>query len=266
LSRGDAQQELIPLSRASFRETLAALGAAQKSAAAGAPPYSILVNRRLGRYAAALAHKAAMTPNQVTGISAGFTFGAILLLALATPDWWVGLVVWAALAVGYILDSADGQLARLRGDGSVAGEWLDHVVDCTKIVSLHLAVLVAAYRHFQLHPEGWLLVPIGYAIVGTVSFFAMILNDQLKTTVLVKSGRQAIPRRGSVTKSILLVPTDYGVLCLIFVLLGASPMFFAVYSLFFAANSIYLTLALARWFGDMKVLSISQPVSTRSES
>ncbi|MGO4492676.1 CDP-alcohol phosphatidyltransferase family protein [Arthrobacter sp. 2YAF22_2] len=266
MSLGDVQPEQVSLSRSSFHETLAALGAAQKSVAAGAPPYSILVNRRLGRYAAALTHQAAMTPNQVTGVSAGFTFGAILLLALATPDWWVGAVIWAALAVGYILDSADGQLARLRGVGSLAGEWLDHVVDCTKIVSLHLAVLVAAYRHFQLHPEGWLLVPIGYAIVGTVSFFAMVLNDQLKTTALLKSGRQAIPKRGSVFKSIFLVPTDYGVLCFIFVLLGAPWMFFTVYSLFFAANSIHLTLALVRWFGDMKFLSISQPVSTRSKS
>lgn len=266
MSPGNAQQTGISPSRPSFHETLEALGAAQKAAAAGAPPYSILVNRRLGRYAAALTFRAKMTPNQVTCISAVFTFGGIFLLALANPAWWVGVTVWVALALGYVFDSADGQLARLRGGGSVAGEWLDHVVDSTKIVSLHLAVLVVAFRHFQLRPEAWLLVPIGYAIVGTVSFFAMILNDQLKAIVLVKSGREATRRRGSAVKSVLLAPTDYGVLCLLFVLLGAPLLFFTIYSLFFAANTMHLVLASGRWFGDMKSLSVSQPVSTRSES
>lgn len=266
MTGGDAARVRMPLSRPRFHESMTALGAAQKSAAAGAPPYSILVNRRLGRYAAALAHQAAMTPNQVTGVSAALTFGGILLLALASPEWWVGIVVWVALAAGYILDSADGQLARLRGGGSVAGEWLDHVVDSTKIVSLHLAVLVGAFRHFQLRPEAWLLVPIGYAIVGTVSFFAMILNDQLKATVLSKSGLQVVPRRGSAIKSILLVPTDYGVLCMLFVLLGAPPLFFTMYCLFFAANTIHLVVASLWWFGDMASLSVSQQVLTRSES
>jgi phosphatidylglycerophosphate synthase len=249
-----------------FQETLIALSSAQKPRAAGAPPYSLFVNRRAGRIVAAAAYGARMTPNQVTAISAAFTFGGIILLAVASPAWWVGAVVWAALALGYIFDSADGQLARLQGSGSVAGEWLDHVVDSTKIVTLHLAVLIAAFRHFQLPSEGWLLVPIGYAIVGTVSFFAMILNDQLKAVVLLKSGNAAIPRRSSAIKSALLIPTDYGVLCLVFLLLGAPLAFFTVYSLFFAVNAMHLVVASTRWFGDMRSLSTSKLVSVRSES
>lgn len=251
------EQALVSPARLSFHETLGALGAAQKAVAAGAPPYSVLVNRRAGRYLAAAAYRAGMTPNQVTALSAAFSFGGIFLLALADPSWWTGVLVWAALAVGYILDSADGQLARLRGGGSVAGEWLDHVVDSTKIVTLHLAVLILAFRQFQLSPDGWLLVPIGYAIVGTVSFFAMILNDQLKAVTLLKTGRPAIRRKGSAVKSVLLVPTDYGVLCLVFVLLGMPIVFFSVYTLFFVANTLHLAVASARWFRDMTSLSAS---------
>jgi phosphatidylglycerophosphate synthase len=251
--------------RVSYAKTVAALAAAQKKAAAGAPPYSIIVNRRAGRYVAAAAYHAGLTPNQVTAISAALTFCGILLLALVSPSWWSGLLIWVALAVGYIFDSADGQLARLRGGGSVAGEWLDHVVDSTKIVSLHLAVLIAAYRSFELPSDGWLLVPLGYAIVGTVSFFSMILNDQLKENTLLKFGRPAIRRRGSALKSVLLVPMDYGVLCMVFALLGAPLLFFTVYALFFAANTMHLAAASIRWFGDMKSLSVPQPVSTRSE-
>lgn len=252
--------------RESYARTVESLGAAQKVAAAGAPPYSVLVNRKAGRYVAAVAYHAGLTPNGVTAISAGITFSGIVILALSAPNWWTGLLVWAALAVGYIFDSADGQLARMRGGGSVAGEWLDHVVDCTKIVSLHLAVLIVAFRHFQLPSEGWLLVPIGYAVVGSVSFFSMILNDQLKEIVLLKFGRPSIRRQGSIMKSLLLVPTDYGVLCMVFVFLGSPSVFFTLYALFFAANTVHLAAALIRWFGDMKSLSASQTVSTRSES
>jgi phosphatidylglycerophosphate synthase len=266
VSRVGAQHARTSPPRTGFKGTLAALGSAQKPVAAGAPPYSILVNRRAGRFVAAAAYRAGMSPNQVTAVSATFTFGGIILLATAAPAGWVGALVWAALALGYIFDSADGQLARLQGSGSVAGEWLDHVVDSTKIVSLHLAVLIAAFRHFQLPSDGWLLVPIGYAIVGTVSFFAMILNDQLKAVVLLKSGRAAIPRKSSALKSALLVPTDYGVLCLVFLLLGAPLAFFTVYSLFFALNAMHLAVASTRWFGDMRSLSTSKLVSTRSES
>ncbi|RNL53234.1 CDP-alcohol phosphatidyltransferase family protein [Arthrobacter oryzae] len=248
----------------SYLETVASLSAAQKTVAGGAPPYSVYVNRRAGRYVAAAAYRAGLTPNQVTALSAGFTFTGILLLALAEPRWWVGLLVWMALAIGYIFDSADGQLARLRGGGSVAGEWLDHVVDSTKIVTLHLAVLVLAYRHIPLPAEGWLLIPIGYAIVGTVAFFAMILNDQLKAVVFLKSGLPAAKRGGSAIKSLLLVPTDYGVLCLLFLLLGLPVVFFVGYALFFVANTAHLSLALTRWFGDMKRASETPTATGRS--
>ena len=266
MSSGGTHRALASMPSAGFQETLAALASAQKPRAAGAPPYSLFVNRRAGRFVAAAAYRARMTPNQVTAISAAFTFGGIILLAVAVPAWWVGVVVWAALALGYIFDSADGQLARLQGSGSVAGEWLDHVVDSTKIVSLHLAVLIAAFRHIQLPSDGWLLIPIGYAIVGTVSFFAMILNDQLKAVVLLKSGRAANPRGSSTIKSVLLIPTDYGVLCLVFLLLGAPLAFFTVYGLFFLVNAMHLAVASTRWFGDMRSLSASKSVSARSES
>ena len=155
-----------------------------------------------------------------------FTFAGIIVLALAPTSWWVGILIWALLALGYAFDSADGQVARLRGGGSVAGEWLDHVVDCLKISSLHLVVLVTAFLHFHLTSPGWLLIPIGCAIVNAVAFFAMILNDQLKAVHASRptnQSGQASPGRASpapatcsVLRSLLLLPTDYGILCLVF--------------------------------------------------
>lgn len=90
------------------------LRGAQKSAK-GVSLYSRFVNRPAGRYLAAVSYALGLTPNQVTLVSAAFSFAAVAAVALAAPSWGLGIAVWAALAVGFAFDSADGQLARLRG-------------------------------------------------------------------------------------------------------------------------------------------------------
>lgn len=235
-----------------YLDTVRRLSSAQKTAARGAPAYSIYVNRKVGRYLAAAAYRLGLTPNMVTMVSALFTFSGIALLALAQPSWVVGVSVWLLLALGYAFDSADGQVARLRGGGSPSGEWLDHVVDSIKISSLHLAVLVTAFTHFDLPGAGWLLVPIGFTIVAAVSFFAMILNDLLKAKH--RSGLPVGGERSTVWRSLLGAPTDYGLLCAAFILLGAPWLFFGLYTLLFVANTGYLVLALGKWFRDMTAL------------
>src|SRR5690606_25723073 len=114
--------------RAVYGDVLARLGPAPKGAARGAPAYSRFVNRRIGRYLAAAAYRAGLTPNAVTGVSALFTFSGIALLVALRPSWGQGAAVAALLVLGYAWDSADGQVARLTGTGSPAGAWLDHVV------------------------------------------------------------------------------------------------------------------------------------------
>ena len=235
-----------------YFDTVRRLSSAQKTAARGAPAYSVYVNRRVGRYLAAGAYRLGLTPNNVTTISAVFTFSAIGLLALGEPTWLLGITVWLLLAIGYAFDSADGQVARLRGGGSASGEWLDHVVDAIKISTLHLAVLITAFNHFALNDPAWLLVPIGYTAVAAVSFFAMILNDLLKAKHDPLAQASTAPR--TVLRSLLGAPTDYGVLCLAFVLLGAPTLFFGLYALLFVANALYLVLALSKWFRDMTAL------------
>jgi phosphatidylglycerophosphate synthase len=240
-----------------YKQTLRHLSSAQKAVAPGAPPYSVYVNRRLGKYAAAGAYCAGLSPNSISGISAAFTFSGIAILAAGPGAWWLGIIVWAMLAVGYVLDSADGQVARLRGGGSLDGEWLDHVLDSAKVSSLHLAVLIAAYRNFNLPSDALLLVPIAFSLIAGVSFFAMILNDQLKTIQNLRAPRNIPLRNASIIRSILLIPTDYGILCILFVFIGIPSIFFTLYTLFFLANACHLTLAVRKWFRDMKRLATS---------
>lgn len=240
--------------RNTYWQIVTQLASAQKSAAPGAPAYSLLINRRLGRLLAAGAFKLGLTPNIVTIISALVTFSGIAVLAAGNPTWATGVVICLLLVLGYALDSADGQLARLRGGGSLSGEWLDHVVDSIKISCLHLAVLIIAYRHFDWLEASWLLVPIAFSAVAAVSFFAMILNDHLKEINTLKTGLQKQAAQGNSLRSLILIPTDYGFLCLAFVLIGAPKIFVALYSLLFLANLGHLILALGKWFRDMKKL------------
>lgn len=237
-------------------ETLAGahrrLAAAQKGHARGAPAYSVYVNRRIGRLLAAAAYTWGWTPNRATAVSALHTFAAIGLLIVLPAEWWSGALVAALLVLGYAWDSADGQVARLRGGGSLAGEWLDHFVDAIKLASLHLAVLVALWLHTPARDSAWLVVPLAFSVVGVVTFFGMLLNDLLKG----KRGIASTHARGGGTlaRSLLLVPTDFGVLCLVFVLWGWTDGFLWAYAALAAANAAFLGLAAVKWFREIRGL------------
>ncbi|MDN3497518.1 CDP-alcohol phosphatidyltransferase family protein [Planococcus sp. APC 4015] len=235
----------------SWTDALRRLGAAQKGHARGAPAYSVYVNRKIGRVLAATAYVWGWTPNGVTAVSALFTFTAIALLCLAPVSVWLGIVVAVLLALGYAWDSADGQLARLRGGGSVAGEWLDHFVDALKIASLHLAVVIGLFRFTDIDAI-WLLIPLGFSVVAVVTFFGMLLNDLLKG----KNDVASTHTRGGGTafRSLLLLPTDYGLLCLVFVLWGVPVVFLAVYGLVGLCCAGFLALAAAKWFREMRAI------------
>jgi phosphatidylglycerophosphate synthase len=244
-----------------YAATLSRLAGAQKPAAYGSPAYSRFVNRRIGRYLAAAAYEAGLTPNQVTAVSALCSLSGIVAIATIRPSWWMGIAVALALALGYAFDSADGQLARLRGGGSPAGEWLDHVVDSAKICALHAAVLISFYRFFDLPTEALLLLPIGYQLVDTVAFFAITLNDQLKR---LHGGGKLPSVTPSDVRSFLVLPTDYGVLCLAFALLGWQSAFLVGYGGLLAVNVVYLMAALVKWYRTMARLGRADRVGQPS--
>ena len=75
----------------------------------------------LGYFFARQSLKAGLTPDQVTYLSMVFGIAGGLMLASWKTAWW-GL---ASLVFCSVLDSADGQLARMRGGGSLTGRILD---------------------------------------------------------------------------------------------------------------------------------------------
>jgi phosphatidylglycerophosphate synthase len=234
-----------------YRVVLAQLHQVQKSGR-GAPAYSRWVNRRAGRYLAAWAHQCGLSPNQVTAISAAVTFSAITVIAVVRPAWWVGLLVSGGLLVGYAFDSADGQLARLTGRGSAAGEWLDHVVDCVKSVSLHLAVVISWWRFDSLRHPALLLIPLGYCVVAVTFFFATILSEQLRRGA---GGPPRDPADAPRARSYLVLAWDYGLLALVFSTLAAQVLFGVLYSTLAVANLGLLLIASWRWYYELAHLS-----------
>ncbi|GAA2594786.1 CDP-alcohol phosphatidyltransferase family protein [Streptomyces axinellae] len=239
-----------------YRAALRELRGAQKTAK-GVSLYSRHINRPLGRVFAAAAHRVGLGPNQVTLLSAAFSFAGVTAVALVRPSWTLGVCVYAALVVGFALDSADGQLARLRGGGSPAGEWLDHVVDCAKIVALHSAVLISFHRFAALPGEGWLLLPLGFQLVAVLIFFGGLLTDKLRPRPSAPppaaGGPDAVPGSPgpSRLRAVALLPVDYGVFCAVFLLLGGPGPFRAAYAALFGCYALFLAAFCVKWFREL---------------
>lgn len=231
-----------------FPSTLKQLSKAQKPAR-GVPGYSRFVNRPAGRLLAATADRIGLSPNHVTAASGLVTFAAIAAIALRPPSHTLGPWVAFALLVGFALDSADGQLARLHGSASPAGAWMDHVVDCAKILSVHAAVLISFYRFFDLPYPVLLLIPITFQFAAVLLFFGGILTEQLRrrgTDVHVGPMRPPSAARG-----MALLPVDYGLLCLVFLFLGNQKLFFTLYAALLVAYLMLVPAFFAKWFREL---------------
>lgn len=224
------------------------LARAQKSGA-GVPWYMRVVNRRLGRGLAALASPTRLTPNHLTLASfAAFLAGASLLATVA-PGVAMAVGAMLMLQLGFALDSADGQLSRLRGTGSPAGEWLDHVVDSARHPMFHLAIMIGLFRFSDL-PDVALLLPVAFALVSGVRFFAQILAEQLARRDPV-TGPESVPRFGTWIQA----PADTGVNNLIIVLWPWTGAFMATYSVLAAMNVLLLVATVIRRYRELDRLA-----------
>ena len=115
--------------------------------------------------------RTALTPNQVTFLGA-FAFLGVAAALMLMPGWTGMLVAAAALEFAYLLDCADGQLARLKAMTSEVGAYLDFLIDEVKAL-----ILVGAFgvRLWLAHDEiAWLLA--GLAGMALVSIATSLTN------------------------------------------------------------------------------------------
>lgn len=218
------------------------------------PAYTRYVNRVIGRYFAAGAYQLGLSPNQVSMISFAFSLSGIAAIGLIVPSPASGIAASVLLAIGYALDSADGQVARLGGTSSPLGEWLDHILDCAKISLFHLSVLIALYRFFELPSDAMLLIPMTFLIVDSVTFFGGILTDQIKRAQ--RAHLSVLPRPPAVrnrTKSLLMLPVDYGVLLWVPVLLFNDALFVWAYATLLVAHALFLAAYVKVWTKEIRL-------------
>jgi 1L-myo-inositol 1-phosphate cytidylyltransferase / CDP-L-myo-inositol myo-inositolphosphotransferase len=88
------------------------------------------INRRFSLAATRVLMHTRIRPNHVTAFSLGVSVLAAVTAAYASPSapWWliVGAVLWQLASM---LDGIDGELARLKFQGSKFGEWFDTLTD-----------------------------------------------------------------------------------------------------------------------------------------
>ena len=222
-------------------------GPATMKPSKGVSLYSRWLNRPAGRVLARSAFRLGLSANAVTALSAGVTALGIAVLVVFEPSWPTGVTVAVLLALGFALDSADGQVARMSRTSSAAGEWLDHVVDAAKHVTLHAAVLVAWYRFLPDH-HSWLLLPLLFQFVAVVTFSAQTTVALLKR---LQRGPAAPVGPASTVRAVGLLPADYGVLCWSFVLWGAPTVFVGVYAAVMVLSATILLAFLVKWFQEL---------------
>lgn len=232
-----------------YSEAYTSLSSAQKSGHA-VPAYTRFVNRPLGRRLAAVADVGGLTPAAVTGLSMAASFLGMLVLCLVPPLPVVGFVVGFLMLLGYALDSADGQLARLQGRSGPAGEWLDHVSDQARQTALHGAVLIYLYRSIEDLPRPFLVVPLVYVVAVSTRFLSQILADQLRRSGAVPAVQED-HGGGSSARTLLQLPSDPGVLCLVFLLAGWPETFLAAYGLLMLANVVLTGASLVRRYAEL---------------
>lgn len=157
-----------------------------------------LANRFLFRPLAAVLvaflAKTRVTPNQVTFASIAVFFLAVAAF-VALPGMFGLLLGLLLVEMSYIVDCADGQLARVTGRTSAVGAMLDFLMDELKAFLLVGAVSTRLYLHSELGATAlivglWTLATVACAIALT-KFTRTPEYAEATGTELVKHGTSA---------------------------------------------------------------------------
>lgn len=201
-----------------------------------------LLDQRGAAYFAYAAWRMGLKPthlsfvNLLLGIGASAGVIAYIPAARDGAPWWpvaiAALVLWQ---VAYMLDCADGQLARVTGTGSDAGARVDILCDIAIQASV-VSVVVAVTSAYTPGLPAW----CGAA-------FAALWMTNLVTAVMAKEddGVSMVKSTSIVVRLIKLV-RDYGFIIVVIALALIQPELMAVVLLGFGAvNALFLLASIA---------------------
>jgi phosphatidylglycerophosphate synthase len=104
-------------------------------------PWNTYVCRPLAAVVVAAIQRTRVTPNQVT-LFAMVVAAVSAAMIVFLPGYWGLVLAMGVYEASYVLDCADGMLARLRGGGSAQGHLLDFLMDEIKAFAVLAAVSV----------------------------------------------------------------------------------------------------------------------------
>ena len=126
------------------------------------------------------------------------------------------------------------------------------MADVIKLSTIHAAIAISLFRFSldDLAGPAVLLVPLAFGAVQNIHFFSYILTYQLRyhggTPLASGEGRPGL------TKAVLSAPTDYGLMCFVLMLRSAPVVFMWVYGLMLVGYTLYVALALPRWYLELR--------------
>jgi phosphatidylglycerophosphate synthase len=204
-----------------------------------------MLNQRGAAYMAWAAWRLGLSPtavslvNLVLGLAASVAVVALAPVAASgSAPWWpIGLGALVAWQVAYMLDCADGQLARVTGTGSAAGARCDILIDVAVQASVVAAVAAVAVAYRPETPA-WL-----------VAVFAATWMTNLVTSILAKdAATQAslVTADNLVVRLVKLVRDFSAAVIVIGLVIAFAPalMLWAMIA-FTAVNCVFLLLSIA---------------------
>ncbi|MGV9340258.1 CDP-alcohol phosphatidyltransferase family protein [Streptomyces sp. NPDC003688] len=127
----------------------------------------------------------------------GVTWAA-LFVGLASAGFFLkgdttSLVVGALLYhISFVLDCVDGKLARLKGNGSVFGGWLDYVFDRIRVLCCALALMGGQY--LRTDDPRFLLAALGVVFLDMLRYLDALQIYKMRQSMRTKLERTAAER------------------------------------------------------------------------
>jgi phosphatidylglycerophosphate synthase len=144
-----------------------------------------------------------ITPNQVTFLSAAIAAGACAMFALLPGYAWL-VAAAAVFEFSFVLDCADGQLARLRKTASPLGHLLDFLMDELKAMLLLGCVTIRLWREWS--DDRVLVIGLGalFCLASGIALTSFMRRPEYGAKPATEDGQPAEVggRRGPIGKAL----------------------------------------------------------------
>lgn len=144
----------------------------------------LLVDPVAGRLVQIAVGRAWLTPTRLTVASFIIGMTAAVAFGYATPGW---LVVGAVLYyLSFAVDCVDGKIARLRGQRSVVGSWLDFLLDRVRVFVCTVALFSGLYH--LTGDDRFLFAATGVVFLSLIGYLNGAETDRAKARMAGPDG------------------------------------------------------------------------------